>query len=320
MYLVYLFKQFNFSKTFFSLSSFQILAMFRRGLFYSYLSIYLREYLGLSVTETTLFATLPMIMNTFLQMTVWGPISDKFQLRRSLIIFGELFAGIGTILVFYAHLIPIDDLLLSGFIVIIGLSIIEIFWSSSNIGWTALISDFYPSKSRSVIQGQLSAIGGLGRVFGVLLGGLLYDGFPDLIYEGWGFREGSLFWIAALAMMISAIPMLFISEGGIKSKNIESNNNSNDSIQEGHLDVKIFTLFLVAMMFINFGRNSIATIVSQFLVLDSGFNVDSLTLSYIVNIQSVAIIFMGIILLISDNLLAIKEFEKLIDFSFFIFN
>jgi hypothetical protein len=45
---------------FIGLTSFEILAMFRRGLFYAFLSIYLRHYLGLSVTETTLFATLPM--------------------------------------------------------------------------------------------------------------------------------------------------------------------------------------------------------------------------------------------------------------------
>ncbi|MCP4343911.1 MAG: hypothetical protein GY795_00090 [Desulfobacterales bacterium] len=38
---------------FLDISSFQILAMFRRGLFYAYLSIYLRYFLGLSVTETT---------------------------------------------------------------------------------------------------------------------------------------------------------------------------------------------------------------------------------------------------------------------------
>ncbi|MHA2273314.1 MAG: hypothetical protein ACXACI_15755, partial [Candidatus Hodarchaeales archaeon] len=59
-------------RAFFGLSSFQVLAMFRRGLFYTYLSIYLRFYLGLSVTETTLFATIPMILNVTFQMFVWG--------------------------------------------------------------------------------------------------------------------------------------------------------------------------------------------------------------------------------------------------------
>ena len=49
-------------KIFLGISSFQILAMFRRGLFYSYLTIYLRHFLGLSVTTTTLFATFPMIV------------------------------------------------------------------------------------------------------------------------------------------------------------------------------------------------------------------------------------------------------------------
>ncbi|MBL7180813.1 MAG: hypothetical protein ABIK98_06895 [Pseudomonadota bacterium] len=56
---------------FFGLSSFEMLAMFRRGLFYAYLSIYLRHYLGMSVTETTLFATLPMVANVCCQTFVW---------------------------------------------------------------------------------------------------------------------------------------------------------------------------------------------------------------------------------------------------------
>ncbi|MDJ0831727.1 MAG: hypothetical protein QNI92_17875, partial [Desulfobacterales bacterium] len=57
---------------FVGLASFEMLAMFRRGLFYAYLSIYLRHHLGLSVTETTLFATLPMIVNVMAQTFVWG--------------------------------------------------------------------------------------------------------------------------------------------------------------------------------------------------------------------------------------------------------
>ena len=49
--------------------------MFRRGLFYTYLSIYLRFFLGLSVTETTFFATFPMILNVACQAVVWGRLS-----------------------------------------------------------------------------------------------------------------------------------------------------------------------------------------------------------------------------------------------------
>ncbi len=75
-------------KVFLGISSFQALAMFRRGLFYAFLSIYLRYFLGLSVTETTLFATLPMVFNILSQTLIWGRLSDRRQLRRTLILWG----------------------------------------------------------------------------------------------------------------------------------------------------------------------------------------------------------------------------------------
>ena len=39
--------------------------------------------------------------------------------------------------------------------------IIEIFWSMSNVGWSALISDIYKPEERSTIQGQLMSIGAI---------------------------------------------------------------------------------------------------------------------------------------------------------------
>ena len=100
-----------------------MLAMFRRGLFYTYLTIYLKHFLGLSVTTTALFATIPMVFNVVLQRYVWGILSDKYQKRRTLIIWGELLAGIGTAAVWYFHLIP-EDKLISGYVIIAGLSVI----------------------------------------------------------------------------------------------------------------------------------------------------------------------------------------------------
>ncbi|MGD9232740.1 MAG: MFS transporter [Desulfobacterales bacterium] len=267
-----------------------MLAMFRRGLFYSYLSIYLRHFLGLSVTETTLFATLPMVMNIVFQTFVWGTFSDKHQLRRTLIISGEILAGFGTILVWYGHTLT-GNLSLAGYVIIFGLSIVEIFWSMSNVGWSALISDIYRQKDRNAVQGRLASIGGIGRIAGVWIGGLLYDGL-GLKYNGWGFYEGALFFVAGAAMFISVIPMFLVPEGGIQ-REIEDASVSEISalISAG----KIFTIFIIAMIFINFGRNSIAVIQSQYLVLDSGFAVSSKVLSYIVNTQSVAMILTGLI-------------------------
>ncbi len=276
-------------RVFFGISSFQMLAMFRRGLFYSYLSIYLRHFLGLSVTETTLFATLPMVVNIIFQTFVWGGFSDKHQLRRTLIMSGEILAGFGTVLVWYGHTLA-GNLSVAGYVIIFGLSTVEIFWSMSNVGWSALISDIYRQEDRNSIQGRLASIGGIGRIAGVWIGGLLYDGL-GLKYNGWGFYEGTLFFVAGAAMFISVIPMILVPEGGIQS---EIEDTSIPKVGASTSPGEIFTIFIIAMIFINFGRNSIAVIQSQYLVLDSGFAVSSKVLSYIVNTQSVAMILTGL--------------------------
>ena len=287
------------SKTtiFFGLSSFQILAMFRRGLFYTYLSIYLRDFLGLSVTETTLFASLPMIVNSLCQLFLWGLISDKYQLRRTLVIIGEISAGFSTLLVFFTHRMESDPLL-AGWIIILGLSGVEFFWSMSNTGWSALISDLYEYETRQEVQGQLSSIGGVGRIIGILIGGALYDGLT-VLYPGWGFYDGALFYIAALVMFLSTIPMFFIPEGGIQNKPRDKDTDSFSLIPKPlpkHINSSsVFIVFLIAMVFINFGRNSLAVIFSQYMVLESGFNMGSGELSILLNFQSVGIIVVGLL-------------------------
>ncbi len=266
--------------------------MFRRGLFYSYLSIYLRFFLGLSVTETTLFGTLPMIVNVLTQTFIWGNVSDRFQLRRTLIIIGEIAAAIITVAVWYVHTIP-DSKTAAGYVLIIGLSIVEIFWSMSNVGWSALLSDLYPAEERTGLQGKLQSAGAFGRFIGILVGGLLYDGFARY-YEGWGFEEGVLFFIAGGVMMISTIPMLFVPEGGVKAEERESTQNA--SIPKGgRFDIsKKYLFFLISMIFLFFGFNSIVFIKPQYLSLDQGFDVSSTTLSYILSMMTLAIFLIGL--------------------------
>ncbi|UCG44650.1 MAG: MFS transporter [Candidatus Bathyarchaeota archaeon] len=275
-------------KTFLGISSFQVLAMFRRGLFYSFLSIYLRFFLGLSVTETTFFATFPMILNVLFQTFVWGKVSDRFQLRRTLIVAGELSAALSTFLVWYVHTLPESDYL-AGYAIIIGLSIVEIFWSMSNIGWSAILSDLYPEDQRAGLQGRLSSIGAIGRIIGVSIGGLAYDGLTQY-YEGWGFDQGLLFFIASGIMIVSTIPMFFVPEGGVKSEVVEIHQERGGKTPFP----RKLLVFLLAMVFINFGRNSVILMTSQYLSLDEGFNVSSSLLSHIVNTSSAAIFIVGL--------------------------
>ncbi len=244
----------------------------------------MRDFLHLSATETTLYATLPMILSVVFQNFVWGPLSDKLQRRRTLIILGEVLAGIGTITVWFAHSI-FSNLLLAGYVIIVGLMCIEAFWSMSNISWSALISDIYPSKDRSKVMGQLTSVGGFGRIIGISIGGILYN-------SGYGFRDGPLFLVAALVMFISSIPMIFAPEGG--TKYLERTEGENNDITTQNYNFKvIFLVFIISLTFINFGRNSIATIYSQYLILDTGFAVDSILLSFIANTRSIAVLTIG---------------------------
>ncbi|MCG8637617.1 MAG: MFS transporter [Desulfobacterales bacterium] len=274
-------------KTFLGISSFQVLAVFRRGLFFSYLTIYLRHYLGLSVTATTLFATLPMVVNVLAQRYIWGELSDRLQKRRLLIIWGEILGGAGTILLFYIHRIP-ADLVTAGWVIIAGMSVIEIFWSMSNIGWSALISDIYKQGNRSRIMGRLESMGGMGRIAGVLAGGLLYDRMGTS-FEGWGFYEGSLFWISGIIMLLSIFPMFLVPEGGTGPDGQQSKAPpGRPSGVPG-----IFFIFIAAMTLIHFGRNAIAVTLPQYLTLDTGLDMSALTLSHVVNIRSVGLIVTG---------------------------
>lgn len=300
--------KFGGSRMFIGLSSFQMLAMFRRGLFYTFLSIYMRYYLKLTVTQTTLYATLPMVASSIFQMFVWGRVSDRLQKRRTLIIIGEVIAGILLLITFWVHK-AFDDLTIAGFVIIIGLTITEVFWSMSNIGWSALVSDLYPSKERSRVMAQLTSIGGIGRILGIFLGGFLYEGFFTFNYEGWGFREGILFYLAAAAMFISTLPMLFmVPEGGVSSSvNIDNISISEPQLQVDPIDQRrskensshillVFVVFIISMVFINFGRNSVAVTYSQYLNIEGMFSVDidSRMLSYIANVRSFATILIGI--------------------------
>lgn len=239
--------------------------------------------MSLSVWETTLYATLPMIMSVIFQNFLWGPITDKIQRRRTFIICGEILAGTGTLTIWAVHF-AFYNLYIAGYIIIIGLSFVEMFWSMSNIGWSALISDLYPSEKRSRIMGQLTSLGGLGRIMGIFIGGALYD-------SGFGFRNGPLFFVASAVMFVSSIPMLLAPEGGVDTEVIEKENSINDQDNQNYLF--IFVMFIVALIFINFGRNSIAVPYSQYLSLDSGFNVNSIMLSFIANMRSVAAMIIG---------------------------
>jgi len=269
--------------------------MFRRMLFYSFMSIYLRHYLGLSVTETTLFATIPMIANAGLQTFLWGAVSDKYQLRRTLIITGEISAALITILVWYLHTLPASHSG-AGYVIIWGMTAVEVFWSMSNVGWTALLSDLYPARERAGLQGRLTSIGAVGGVIGLWAGGIAYDGFGRH-FDGWGFEGGLLFFAAAGVMLVSTIPMIGLPEGGIgKGRSKRTGDQVAGANSARNQMSRVYLLFLAAMVCINFGLNSVALLKSQYLTLETGFDVSSRMLSFVFNMSAAAMFSVGLLI------------------------
>jgi MFS family permease len=97
--------------------------------------------------------------------------------------------------------------------------------------------------------------------------------------------------VAAAIMLISTLPLFFLPEGGVGLSSSASEETPHQ--QSRYSSSKIFVIFLAGMAFINFGRNSIAIIFSQYLTLDSGLALSSLTISYIFNTHSAAIVILG---------------------------
>jgi len=170
-------------KEFSGLSTFQILTFFRRSIVYTFLAIYLRS-LGLSTTEVTLMATVGMIANAGTQALVWGNALDKYRKPVEFVSYGEFLAGLGHIFMVlgYQFFLGANQLYTAGYVIIFALGGIEVFWSMSNVGWSALISELTELDERKKIMGQFSIIGGFGGLGGAYVGGFLYDnglGFSD---------------------------------------------------------------------------------------------------------------------------------------------
>ncbi|MCY3415078.1 MAG: MFS transporter [Candidatus Heimdallarchaeota archaeon] len=278
-------------KEFSGLSTFQFLAYFRRSIFYTFLSIYLRLVLGLSTTETTLMATIGMIANTSTQMWLWGPLLDKTRRNAGFVIIGEAVAGFGHFVIFWWHrsVLAGGDKQLSGYTIIIGLAIVEIFWSMSNNGWSALISEYTEDRERKQLMSQLSVIGGIGGILGAMTGGFLYDG-------GIGFSEGMMFYVAGIFMILSAVLVIFTVKDRAKVDPNEPKEEVDESTTFKDLSPivrKTYIVFLIGLVFLNFGRNSMAVISSFYIADPTGFAATDSQVALFRNVASATTMVVG---------------------------
>ena len=173
-------------RAFFGVGFFQFLSFMRRGIFYSFMYIYLFSLLG-KVTITAGLGTFTMLTSAVGQNLLWGRISDRYRLRAKLVFVGTLIAGFAYIIVFLVHrsLLDVGRNAEAGLSIVFGLSLLEFFWSMSDAGWAALLTDITTPETRGGLIGVFNFLASIGRMLGVLIAGFLYGG-------GSGFKEGTI--------------------------------------------------------------------------------------------------------------------------------
>jgi MFS family permease len=189
-----------------NLSLFQFLSFVRRGIFYTFMITYLFDLMQ-TATLTALLGTLTMIASALGQNFLWGKIADRYRLRAKLLIAGESIAAATYLIVFLIHKSLIDKQanFAAGLSIIFGLSILEFFWSMSDVGWAALLTDVTTIRTRGRIVGMLNFIASLGRMIGINIAGFLYN-------NGEGFRQGTIFYIVITMLVVSATIMWITSK------------------------------------------------------------------------------------------------------------
>ncbi|MFX0094228.1 MAG: MFS transporter [Candidatus Hodarchaeota archaeon] len=262
----------------FGLASFQFLVYFRRAIFFTFLSIYMYFELGVSATITNSLYFMSMLASSTGQAFIWGKVADRFRIRRMLIVLGEGVAAIVHILMFYLHIWTFDVIgpVESGLVLILSMAVLEAFWSASNVGWSALLSDMTDEKTRRRIIGPISAFGGVGTIIGAVLAAFLYD-FPR---AGEGFRQGTIFYVTAVIIILSAVLVLkTLPEGGasLVIDGLEENNPSFENVKTP----RVYWLLLVATFIYFMGIYAVYTTLPLYPKLESTFNATSIQIAFI---------------------------------------
>ena len=263
--------------TFVSLSLFRFLSFVRRGVFYTFMINYLFDLMQ-TVTWTTLMGTFNMMTSALGQNLLWGKISDRYRLRTKLIIAGESIAALTYFFVFLIHKSFLDAQanFAAGVSLILGLAFLEFFWSMSDVGWAALLTDVTTSKTRGGIVGSLNFIASLGRMIGIVFAGFLYS-------NGEGFRHGTIFYVV-IAMLLASATIMWITSKSVKTSVAQTEKTVvRKSVEKAFesRNEKIYQWFLISLTIIVVGVACISQVFLIFLRLPEGLAVSDSEQSFI---------------------------------------
>jgi MFS family permease len=273
-----------FNRTYFNLSVFQFITFLRRGVFYTFMIPYLHMLMG-TVTWTAALGTLNMIGSSLGQNLLWGRICDKYKARTKLIISGEMIAAVTYVLVFLIHRFLRDsgNNFNAGLSIIFGLSILEFFWSMSDVGWAALLTDITTPHIRGKVIGTLNFIASVGRMTGVLYSGFLYN-------DGEGFLNGTIFYIV-IALLLAGVSLMVFTSRRMKTDKTEEQCTQTTAKQEDRLsnrqNERKYRMFLISLIVVILGAASISQIFLLFLQLPNGLNFSDPQMTLVVSAWTV---------------------------------
>ncbi len=278
--------------TLFGLWSFQFLTMMRRGVFYSFMYVYLFSLLG-NVTTTATLGTFTMLLSAAGQNLLWGKISDRYRLRAQLVVIGEVVAGFAYIAVFLVHryFIEAGNDIVAGIALVTGLSILEFLWSMSDVGWAALLTDITTRETRGGFIGGVNLVMSTGRMTGIIMAGFLYA-------DGSGFRQGTIFYFVSAMLLIGATIMWLVSKSMKPSPTQAftgyTKKERENSVEDSHATPTVsfdneqtFLWFLTTLTIVVLGAASVNQIFPLFLRLDNGLNASDLEMSFILSAWTV---------------------------------
>ena len=278
-------KRRSFRNTFFNLSVFEFLTFLRRGVFYTFMIYYLYKLMN-TVTSTAALGTMTMVASSLGQNLLWGRICDKYKIRAKLIVMGETIAAFTYLMVFLVHksLINGGNNFAAGLAIIFGLSILEFFWSMSDVGWAALLTDITTPEIRGRVVGSMNFIASLGRMVGILYSGFLYLG-------GEGFENGTIFYIVIIMLLIGAALMAFTSRriGTTRATSRQATTAKTEAAENEPAiqSEKPYHWFLASLVIIVLGAASINQIFLLFLQLPQGLNFTDTQVTFVTSAWTV---------------------------------
>jgi MFS family permease len=233
-----------------------------------------------TVTLTALLGTFNMLASTLGQNLIWGRVSDKHKLRVKLVVVGESLAGFFYIGVFYLHryFLSASNSFTAGLVIILGLSTLEFFWSMSDVGWAALLTDITTPSIRGKTVGLLNFLGSIGRLMGIGFAGFLYN-------DGVGFSEGTIFFAVSSMLFAGSLVMLISSRLAKPTLSLlevttESHEDSSDNKQS-------YWWFFASLAIIVLGATSINQVFLVFLRLPEGLNASDPEVSLILTMWTI---------------------------------